>query len=203
MLLFESFPKIPRLKKEVVVTEKIDGTNAQVAIFELDTDDVYNWAKHDPFCLSVIPSKSSGSSPLAVYAGSRTRWIAPGKQDNFGFAAWVLEHVAELSELGLGRHFGEWYGKGIQRGYELDHRRFALFNTARWLLDPSRPACCSVVPLLARGEGVDLDAVMQDLQHGSRAVPGFQTPEGIVIYHTASRQLYKRTFEQDGGKWAL
>lgn len=35
MLDFEGFPKMARLSREVVITEKIDGTNAQVLIVEL------------------------------------------------------------------------------------------------------------------------------------------------------------------------
>lgn len=32
-LIFQPWPKTPRLFREIVVTEKIDGTNAQVFIF--------------------------------------------------------------------------------------------------------------------------------------------------------------------------
>ena len=35
MTEFQPFPKIPRLSREIVITEKIDGTNAQILI----TDD--------------------------------------------------------------------------------------------------------------------------------------------------------------------
>lgn len=100
---FVPFPKIPRLKRGCIITEKIDGTNAQVVIGE------------------------DGS----VRAGSRTRWITPDN-DNFGFASWVKQHEEELRELGPGQHFGEWWGVGIQRGYGLSERRFSLFNATRW-----------------------------------------------------------------------
>lgn len=30
MLEFVEFPKIPRLSRDIIVTEKIDGTNAQI-----------------------------------------------------------------------------------------------------------------------------------------------------------------------------
>ncbi len=102
-MTFEGFPKMPRLMREVVVTEKIDGTNACVAISE------------------------DGSFQV----GSRRRWITPEK-DNHGFAAWAHAHRDELMQLGPGRHFGEWWGRQIQRGYGLDERRFSLFNVARW-----------------------------------------------------------------------
>ena len=35
---------------------------------------------------------------------------------------------------------------------------------------------------------------------GSRAVPGFERPEGVVIYHEAARMMFKKTFEKDEGK---
>src|SRR5687768_207065 len=85
---FQPFPKIARFSREIVITEKIDGTNAQVFIDE------------------------SGN----VIAGSRSRWITP-QDDNFGFAKWVAENRIDLLGLGPGRHYGEWWGLGVQRGY--------------------------------------------------------------------------------------
>jgi hypothetical protein len=200
-LAFEAFPKIPRLKKGVVITEKIDGTNAQIALFSLDSAEAQARALEDHHCLHIFPGQTSGDSALALYAGSRSRWIRPEKSaDNFGFAAWVVENRDELVKLGPGRHYGEWYGLGIQSGYGLDHRRFALFNVARWNPEnPNKPACCEVVPVLPTE---DADEAMQMLhENGSYASSGFKRPEGIVVYHSGSRQLYKRTFENDGGKW--
>ncbi len=199
---FEAFPKIPRLKKEIVVTEKIDGTNAQINIVPLVDEDTLGAAKESGLALAIIPGKADGDTAMAVYAGSRTRYVTV-TDDNFGFAKWVALNVEERAQLGPGRHFGEWYGQGIQRKYDLDHKRFALFNAGRWNSDPrGLPSCCEVVPVLARGEDVDTDAVMDMLnQYGSHAVPGYRNPEGIVIYHSASRQMYKRTFEHDKGKW--
>ena len=101
---FKEFPKMPRLSREIIVTEKIDGTNAQVAVAELDG---YS-----------SPGAVWEGDGLAIYAGSRTRWITP-EADNFGFAAWVRDNAEELATLGPGNHFGEWWGRGIQRGYGL------------------------------------------------------------------------------------
>jgi hypothetical protein len=170
---FVPFPKIARLNREVVVTEKIDGTNAQVHVADDGT----------------------------VTAGSRTRWITP-EADNFGFARWVAEHADELRALGPGSHFGEWWGSGIQRGYGLlnGEKRFSLFNVHRWSDDAARPKCCGVVPVLTRGLGVEAAAgVALALlrRHGSIAAPGFLNPEGIVIFHTAASQLFKVTLEGD------
>lgn len=171
MIEFVPFSKIPRLNRGVVITEKIDGTNACVHVDEDGT----------------------------VTAGSRTRWITP-EADNHGFAKWVKEHEGELREgLGIGRHFGEWWGAGIQRKYGLDHKRFSLFNVAKWADDAVRPACCHVVPTLANSvELAEVRTVLATLRTcGSYAAPGFMKPEGIVIYHTASGHLYKVTIEGD------
>ena len=168
---FRKFPKIPRFNREIIITEKIDGTNGVVYVDE----------------------------DLRVFAGSRKRWLVIEK-DNFGFAAWVEEHEDELKELGPGFHYGEWYRQGIQRNYGLDHRRFALFNVHRWADPNRRPACCDVVTVLKRGL-IDPDLIYDALDYlrhrGSAIVPGFMNPEGIVIYHTAANQLFKITLEGD------
>lgn len=172
-ITFEEFPKIARLNRECVVSEKIDGTNGQVII-----DD-------------------EGE----IQAGSRSCLIYPDR-DNFGFAAWVRDNKEDLLKLGPGRHFGEWWGSGIQRRYGLTgaDKRFSLFNSFRWANDESRPKCCSVVPLLFRGL-FSTDAVKACLialsEHGSSAAPGFMKPEGIVVWHIAAQTGFKVTIEKD------
>ncbi len=175
---FVGFPKIARWRRGVVVTEKVDGTNAQVHV----SDD-----------------------GLHVSAGSSTRWIDP-ESDNYGFAAWVRENQEELLKLGPGSHFGEWYGAGIQRRYGLPEKRFALFNTGRWgdeslaARGESRPACCGVVPVLWKGNlhEMDLAGILTKLQvEGSVIVPGFMRPEGVVIFHSASGTSHKVLLEGD------
>lgn len=200
MFPFESFPKIPRLKRELIITEKLDGTNACVAWFPLASPEEKDYAIHDPYCLDcvVIDDVFCG-----LYAGSRTRWIAPegtpgaGKGcDNFAFAQWVSNNVGELAKLGHGRHFGEWYGKGIQRNYGLPDKRFALFNTARWgAHNPNTPACCEVTTVMPTQDPDEAISLLRTL--GSHHVPGWMQPEGIVVYHTASRNLYKVSLEND------
>jgi hypothetical protein len=180
---FTEFPKIHRLSRDMVVTEKIDGTNAQICIGEDGT----------------------------VRAGSRSRWITPD-EDNFGFAAWVRDNEAELRNLGPGRHFGEWWGAGIQRRYGLAARRFSLFNTSRWTsllntTDSDNTVCvecsaCHVVPILR--SGVFDTAVIESCltllgATGSAASPGFMKPEGIVVYHVASNTMFKKTLDKNDG----
>ncbi len=181
--IFEEFQHLTRFAKEhVIVTEKIDGTNAQIFIDDLGQ---------------------------TIKAGSRNRWISTS-DDNFGFARWVDEHREDLLRLGPGRHFGEWYGSGIQRGYGLKEKRFALFNTTRWETregNPNvRPDCCSVVPVLGHLslDSLDVMEVMRNLErNGSFAVPGWMKPEGIVIYMPNNKSGYKMTFEGDKHKWEL
>jgi hypothetical protein len=133
----------------------------------------------------------------------------------------VKEHEEELRALGVGRHFGEWWGSGIQRGYGLPQgeKRWSLFNVARWhrvgtepyvsqpadLRLPARsstaaPSCCHVVPVLSRGifDTADATATLEMLRtFGSFAAPRFMNPEGIVIWHDAARQLFKKTLVKD------
>lgn len=193
---FQEFPKIARLSRECVVTEKIDGTNASIFIEELE-------GHPDPeafYC----------TDGLAMRVGSRTRWITL-ENDNHGFARWAWEHKDELLQLGPGHHFGEWWGSGIQRGYGLEkgEKRFSLFNTTRWnaayraALDGHEnnfPTCCHVVPELYRGI-FDTKIVFHCLDeldnNGSYASPGFMRPEGIVVFHTAANIMFKKTIEKD------
>jgi hypothetical protein len=169
---FVEFTKIFRLQRPIVISEKIDGTNGCVRIGE------------------------DGS----VTAGSRSRWITP-EDDNFGFAKWVAVHAPELQALGPGTHFGEWCGQGIQRKYGLDHKRWSLFNVGRWTAETPPPACCHVVPVLARLDTFDTEAIRVALNGlrdaGSVASPGFMKPEGIVVFHVPSQFMFKQTLERD------
>ncbi len=167
-----------RLSRECFITEKIDGTNAQITITE------------------------DGQ----FLTGSRTRWIVPGN-DNYGFAAWAHANKEVLMQLGVGRHFGEWWGQGIQRNYGQTTKRFSLFNASRWgFLSTVSPeqnplaGLVSVVPTLYVGD-FTTQAAEDCLDYlrinGSKAAPGFMKPEGIVVYHTAANIGFKKTVEND------
>lgn len=205
---FIPFPKISRLFRPVVITEKIDGTNSAVVVSETSP---YNYGDEEIVGPGIVINtdghRLDGWQPVFVYAQSRKQVISP-EQDNFGFAKWVREHARELAMgLGVGVHFGEWWGSGIQRKYGLDHKRFSLFNTARWngleYNDDGtrRPDCCHVVPVLAEAETFAVDAVIGALasleDDGSRAAPGFMDPEGVVVYHKAGNLLFKATIKGD------
>lgn len=190
-LEFKEFPKMARLSRDIIITEKIDGTNAQILITE------------------------SGD----LFVGSRTKWITP-QDDNAGFARWVEGNKSELLKLGAGRHFGEWWGSGIQRGYGLPkgEKRLSLFNVSRWALhgtEPKRiltadpriekyqdilPEGILLVPELYRGEfdTQKINDVLDDLKTtGSHASPGFMNPEGIVVFHIAGNVGFKKTIKND------
>jgi hypothetical protein len=210
---FQEFPKMPRLSREMIVTEKIDGTNAHVYI--VGNPEGFYTAKHpDPL---VIAEGNCGGEPAVIFAGSRLRFIAP-QDDHFGFAAWVRDHAQELFGLGFGRHFGEWWGRGIQRNYRLNERRWSLFNVSRWCLhgqEPQRvptadpriekyqeplPECCGLVPVLHRGRFsvLQCDMALDELMiGGSKAAPGFMKPEGIVVFHVAANVGFKKTIDRD------
>lgn len=199
---FQEFPKVSRLSREMIITEKLDGTNAQVYIWE-DTNE----------------SVPKYQSELKIIAGSRTKWLTL-KEDNYGFAKWVNDNKQDLLNLGIGRHFGEWWGSGIQRGYNLTKgdKRFSLFNTLRWCKFDEEPKvrkdgnfgdikyqeilpqCCHLVPELYKGmfDTIEVERQLHDLRiYGSKASPGFMKPEGVVVFHTAGNFGFKKTIYKD------
>ncbi len=168
---FVGFQKIPRLSRECIITEKIDGTNG---------------------CLYIGENEE-------FLVGSRKRWITP-ENDNFGFAKWAYDHKEEIiSCLGVGLHYGEWWGNGIQRGYNMKEKVFSLFNTKRWgeeeLFEGLR-----TVPIIYQGifttQAVE-DALLHLQKYGSLASPGFLKPEGVVVFHVAGNLMFKKTIEKD------
>lgn len=220
---FEAFPKIARLNRNITITEKIDGTNAAVVIVPIDEsgihfvedsrDDehaIFSFAwddaeREDP----IDPPVISVCDGHFILAQSRNRFITPGA-DNYGFAGWVATNAQALVEiLGPGRHFGEWWGSGIQRGYGLKKgvKQFSLFNTARWNDIEIAAAQFStghiglgVVPVLYEGifDQAEIDERLTRLRTlGSEAAFGYNRPEGIVVYHHALRTYVKVTLEGD------
>jgi hypothetical protein len=223
---FQPFPKVPRLSREMIITEKLDGTNASVWVVDWATLDALR--ETSPQLCVDLPTYGDS---FYVLAGSRKRFITPNSSssrgdatDNFGFAAWVRDNAEELVKLGPGTHYGEWWGQGIQRGYGLSEKRFSLFNVGRWVDRhyvhegreemvnetatyfggshiPYAPSCCHVVPVLSYGDAFDTKRAELTLANlkgsGSVAAPGFANPEGIMVYHTAAKQYFKKTFEGD------
>lgn len=211
MIEFEDFGKTPRLNRagSMTISEKIDGSNAAVVI--------------EPVEHPADTAESLGGFRLVagpgydyvVGAQSRNRLIFPGKsRDNAGFAGWVDFNAEALVDLlGPGRHFGEWWGQGVQRGYGLDHKVFSLFNTRRWLkLNDQREGWLSaalaiqmdVVPELYTGAFSD-QAIRDSLDRlkifGSKAAENWgvlgRKAEGVIIYHHELRGKMKAFIEND------
>lgn len=226
---YPKFKSIPRLHRRVVLTEKIDGTNGLIDVID-------NTPEGTVGATSVIGQDASGADVKAIDGasihgtdaktgnrylirpGSHNRWLTPDN-DNFGFGRWVWDHADELAELGPGRHYGEWFGKGIQSGYGLDEKRFALFNTSRWY-DPKDlrtsdadyqnvftkampcPDPVTVVPVVRVADGKRLNGAITDALNtleleGSIIAPGFMKPEGVVVYHEAAGTYFKVTLKND------
>ena len=222
---FQSFNKIPRLSRDIIITEKINGTSGQVVI--ISSHNLFSWYEENrtayfdecrefvnKYCLHIErDSTREDNDLLYLFAGSHKRWLDTSSNgDNFGFAKWVKANAEELLKLGEGRHYGEWWGKGIQIGYGLDEKRFSLFNVGKWVDANSSepievgdkkeyaPKCCSVVPILYSGmfDTVRIESVLEHLRiNGSKTSWGFMKPEGIIIYHKASGQLFKKTILND------
>lgn len=215
MTEFKPFPKVARLSRECIITEKIDGTNASIFIGPADFND----------SKSIATLFNKDGSALGMWAGGRTRWITTA-DDNAGFANWAVANASELFKLGEGHHFGEWWGSGIQRGYGFKNgeRFFSLFNAGRWVehdkptyvienpnpkaepkFTENAPACCKVVPILDRCLFDDTyddvpvtDAALRALKrNGSFAAPNFMDPEGVVVYHIAGNVGFKKTLHND------
>jgi hypothetical protein len=224
---FQEWPKIARLFRDITITEKIDGTNAAIIVKPVEEDNEFSsiiidsgnphfgmrmacgWTKGGPYLARFVEIEEGS---FLVGAQSRKQLITP-EADNFGFAKWVYEHSGPLAAmLGTGRHFGEWWGSGIQRGYGLPkgEKRFSLFNVHRYgemvhdwepTINAELDGAVDVVPTLYHGI-FDTDIVNNTVdelrEHGSWAAPGFMRPEGIIIHHSAGNDLYKVTVENDG-----
>lgn len=174
-----SVPEWPRpaeFHAPFLVSEKIDGTHAALDLTRIDA-------------ATAVPdgaiTVTTGGERWMLRAASRLRWLT-AERDNFGFRAWACEHAAALTRLGPGLHRGEWYGQGIQRGYALTERRWALFDAERWSAPPPGvPEVVEVVPVLARVPGPRLTEAVETASRtlkgtGSLAVFG-QRAEGLVI----------------------
>lgn len=170
---FKKWPKTKRLldTKIMTITQKMDGTNAQILITE---DEI-------------------------IHAGSRNRWLS-AKRDNFGFYKWCQENKKALIEtLGTGRHYGEFCGPKIQTGEGLDSYVFFSFNP-RLYIKQEHQNIISPVPLLYHGTFSD-DWIISSLKalsrDGSFAVPGFMKPEGLIVEISGTKyKIYLKDIDQ-------
>lgn len=199
---FKGWGSTPRFHKGLTITEKLDGTNACIVIY-------------------------NGQ----VKAQSRKRMITP-EDDNYGFARWVYENAGALTDtLGYGYHYGEWFGEGIQKNpLGIEGKRFALFHATKYTeangYDLTRVSGLETVPLLFHGQAdaFTIPGVLQDLEtYGTKVVgaktqsmkseiPGFgdlvfqydkaADAEGIIVWHKETQQKYKILLKDDAfHKW--
>ncbi len=179
----------------MTITEKIDGTNAQILI-EQDGGELK---------VTCVGSRKRQIFPNGTQLGPPD--VPPCKgRDNAGFAAWVAENEVGLVQfLGEGRHYGEWAGPGIQKNpLGLTEKYFFVFNTHRnppekfealGHLVPNLRA----VPILFEGpfDMHTIDMTMRQLIMTGSAVaeankgPDCKDPEGIII--SCFGQKFKRT----------
>lgn len=199
-IAFKSWPKTGRLFRDIVITEKIDGTNAAIHIQEMTGG--FNGC---PEAYTVVVN----GIRYAIAAQSRKRLITP-QQDNYGFARWVYDNAEQLVKiLGPGLHFGEWWGKGIQRGYGIPGKVFSLFNTEKWkgIGEKVGDHYINSVPVLYEGpfDLQEINRALKDLKgYGSYASFLYPDPEGICIYHKQANTIFKVTLDgNDAGKWEL
>jgi hypothetical protein len=188
---FAEFPRIVRLRRECIITEKIDGTNASI------------WIADDG--QPIVSTEAYGERRVPFLCGSRTRWIFP-ESDNHGFARWAYDNFSSVLKLGPGLHYGEWWGGSIQKRYGIPGKSFSLFNVSRWtpeaITEIGNPQI-KAVPELYRGpfttQAVD-ECLERLAKFGSLAVPGCMRAEGVVVYHVAANFGFKVTLGGDGHK---
>lgn len=201
---FRKWGSTPRWHKGLTITEKIDGTNACVVIYDGQ-----------------------------VKAQSRNRMITPDN-DNAGFAKWVYENAGALTDtLGYGYHYGEWFGPGIQKNpLGVESKRFALFQATKYTKENGffleDVDGLETVPLLFHGQGDvwTIPKVVENLNtYGTKVegakteeihtgIPGLENTEfvyhkaakaeGVIVYHKETQQKYKILLEDDAfHKWEV
>lgn len=210
MAEFTAWPKTPRLFRDIIVSEKIDGTNAAIHIEVLAPEEALYDERFEGYRGISDDMTTAHGFVVRVTAQSRKRLIYPGKgTDNYGFAEWVRSYASDIADvLGPGLHYGEWWGAGINRNYGEAARHFSLFNTDKHrALDVTiggsrvRP-----VPVLYQGpfrESEITGWLARLAQHGSIAsTTPFDDPEGICVWHSQTRSVFKVTLDNnDAGKW--
>lgn len=194
---FKGWGSTTRENKNKTITEKLDGTNACVVIWD-----------------------------GVVSAQSRKRIITPD-DDNYGFAKWVHENAGVLMDtLGYGYHYGEWYGEGIQKNpLGIEGKRFALFHATKYTeangYELSKVDGLETVPLLHHGQCniYTIPEIVQDLEtYGTKVegtkrekvftgIPGLDDleyvyekapkAEGIIIWNNETRTRTKLLLEND------
>ena len=197
------------LEQKVIKIFKLQLRTPDKNKYDLETE------THNYFADSILVHNSNAQVNITkqpydlwrVQAGSRTRWLTI-EDDNYGFAKWVQDNKEELiQKLGVGRHYGEWCGKGINTGEGLSEKMFVLFDWWRYeVFDCDHYLMKNVrtVPVLYKGKfsyEVINDTMTRLKERGSALTPpGFyMKPEGIVI--DINGQKFKKVFDEEEVKW--
>lgn len=188
---FKSFPDVKQIgKAAITITQKLHGTNAQIVVTRIYPE-------------ADLISTEETVPKYEVRAGSRNRWLTVD-DDNFGFAKYVEENKQSIIELlGEGTWYGEWVGPGINSSEGLKEKTFAIFNIAR-IEDKPLPPRMIGVPLLYKGE-FSSEAIQEAFdtlrEKGSALVPGYMSPEGIVVHLLGTDLRFKKVFKAEETAW--
>lgn len=196
---FSPWPKTKHIDKcmSVIVTEKIDGTNACI-VFEEDG---------------------------TMFVQSRNRIITPA-MDNAGFARWAERNKRDLFYIfGPGRHYGEWWGHKIGRTYDMSYNVFSVFNNGRFYKTEANSNDSmstrayemglgeevSAVPLVYSGSygTQEMEDAINNLRTGASMAANefgveYTKPEGVCIYFREFDKVAKLVFAHPGKhKWEV
>lgn len=155
------------LTRPVTVTEKIHGFNARVGV---DPEGkLWVGTRSEAYYLDEAPTDKGSHS-------------VPGLQ---GF----VEYARGFHDLPVGMTvYGEWAGKGVQKGIDYGEKTFYVFAermldgpvaSSRDVLDQHLHLGARTVPIIS--EGVALLDVLDELRRGGSVVAPGQPIEGVVI----------------------
>lgn len=168
---FKKFGKLAHLDNiRVRITQKIDGTNAQIVI----------------------------SPEGELLACSKNR-VLTEHSDNYNFYKFCMENKQVLIDfLGVGRHYGEWAGPKINSGEGLTENTLVLFDYWKYKDQQMPLEQLTHVPILL-DQTLDhvlmydaINTTNRDLQlKGSKLVPGFMDVEGMVLQIGSQSMKYR------------
>jgi len=203
------FKRYPRIKRSLglgnmLITEKIDGTNA---MFVIEDKKLTLLGTHRRQLLMIgDPKLIEHYQHIPDLEYRESLMAEEPRRAHFGFVGWCEDHKEELESIGDGVYYGEWVTpevKGCQRyPYEGPPKLF-LFCPQRWPEQRPQPACLDLVPTLYRGPFNEemIQTVIDELDGDSVAFPGSDNPEGIIIELLQLKKLCKWTFGGNTHKW--
>lgn len=201
------FPDMFKEGEDVVIQEKLHGTNARASLLPYATNTL--WKKIKKW-LGIAPAieRCYGSNNVEISA--KTDYKGFYGEDVYGS---TFAKAEIFSKLKLGETvFGEIIGPGIQKGYDygLKHHLFVVFDVKvlqpdgkqKWLTPDEVEAFCmerklSYVPLVYRGP-YNKELAYSLTKGPSKLDPKQKVREGIVI---KSMHEYDREGNKKALKW--